>query len=153
MAEICLNPPKATPHQDLWSATPSGTTTWPHLAPPGPCLIEFGVGVARSDEVLISELGHISEPHYTTNSEPLSAPSSQHPLRKEAGQAAPVPHKLCTAISCRDTGYFGTEGRIALRPREDPSDRKAPSMPPSSSCTPGSTPDRLVAGWWFSPRM
>lgn len=46
----------------------------------------------------------------TTHFEPLSAPSSQHPLRKEAGQAALVAHKLYSTVSCRDTGYFWSEG-------------------------------------------
>lgn len=47
----------------------------------------------------------------TSDFEPLSAPSSQHPLRKEAGQAALVLHSFCTTISYRGTGYFWTKGR------------------------------------------
>ena len=37
--------------------------------------------------------------------------SFQGPLRKEAGQADSVHHRLCTTISCRDAGYFWTKGR------------------------------------------
>lgn len=46
---------------------------------------------------------------------------------------------------------FLDPGWIALRLREDPSDRKSPSTPPSSSCILGPKPDWLSTGRWFGP--
>lgn len=77
----------------------------------------------------------------TTTFEPLSAPSSQHPLRKEAGQAAAVPHKLCKCHLLQGHWLFLDWWWITLRQREDPSDRKSPSTPPSSSGILGPKPD------------
>lgn len=69
----------------------------------------------------------------TTNFEPLSAPSSQHPLRKEAGQAALVPRKLCTAMSCRDTaGYFWTEGGSRYDYEKTPQTGNHPARHPAA---------------------
>lgn len=68
----------------------------------------------------------------TTKSEPLSAPSSQHPLRKEAGQAALVPCKPCTAISCRDTGYFWTQGGSRYDYEKTPQTGNHPARHPAA---------------------
>lgn len=81
----------------------------------------------------------------TIEFEVLSAPSSQHPLRKEAGPVCINAPQASQRHLLQGHWLFLDWGWITLPRWEDPSDRKSPSTPPRSSCILGPGPDRLNA--------
>ncbi|KAM7399582.1 hypothetical protein PAMP_018847 [Pampus punctatissimus] len=83
----------------------------------------------------------------TTSFEPLSAASSEEGSRAGCSSAQQVLNRHLL----QGHRLFLDRRRITLRLREDPSDRKSPSTPPSSFCILGPQHDRLNAGWWFNP--